>query len=147
MLNEKWVKRFINLAVEASDWSHDPSTKVGAVITDKNKNIKALGYNGFPRKIADTPERLNDRKLKYPMTVHAEANVIAACAREGIKTQDAILICTHYPCATCAGIIIQAGIATVIVKKPSENFLERWGELNQIGLDMLTEAEVNIIVV
>jgi deoxycytidylate deaminase len=31
----KWDLRFLKIAQETSEWSKDPSTKVGAVITNK----------------------------------------------------------------------------------------------------------------
>lgn len=34
MFNEKWNRRFVELAKNVSTWSKDPSTKVGAVIVD-----------------------------------------------------------------------------------------------------------------
>lgn len=144
-MDNKWVKRFINMSLDVSKWSHDPSTKVGAVIIDEDRNVVSVGYNGFPRNILDSEERLNNRELKYALTVHAEANAISACARNGIATKNCTLICTHYPCTTCAGYIIQAGISTVIVKRPSQEFLDRWGVSNNIAFQMLSEANVNVI--
>jgi dCMP deaminase len=43
-----WDLRFLTLAKTVSTWSKDPSTKVGAVIVDKNRRVVSLGYNGFP---------------------------------------------------------------------------------------------------
>ena len=65
MLDDKWKKRFIQLSKEISTWSKDPSTKVGALIISEDRNIVSTGYNGFPRGIEDTEERLNNRELKY----------------------------------------------------------------------------------
>lgn len=47
-------------------------------------------------------------------TVHAEANAIAFGARHGISTDGADLYCTHSPCASCAKLIINAGIVRVV---------------------------------
>ena len=49
------------------------STKVGCVLV-KGKKVVSLGYNGLPMGVEDTFERLNNRELKYEMTVHAEIN-------------------------------------------------------------------------
>ncbi len=72
MINSKWDKRFMKLAREISTWSKDPSSQIGAVIINDERRILATGYNGFPKGIRDTEERLNDREQKYPMIVHAE---------------------------------------------------------------------------
>ena len=61
---EKWHKRFIELAKTIAQYSKDPNTKVGAVIVDSEKRIVSMGYNGFPRKVLDLDERLNNREEK-----------------------------------------------------------------------------------
>ena len=71
-----WHQRYIDLAKTTASWSKDPSRKIGAVIIGENNQIVSLGYNGFPRGIEDTEERLNDRETKYKYIVHAEMNAI-----------------------------------------------------------------------
>ena len=65
-MNEKWDRRFIDLALHISEWSKDPSTKVGCVVVGEDREIRSTGFNGFPRGIEDSMERLEDRELKYP---------------------------------------------------------------------------------
>ena len=60
----KWDKRFIRVAKEVSTWSKDPSKKIGCIAV-KDRRIISTGFNGFPAGIADLPDRLNDRDLKY----------------------------------------------------------------------------------
>ena len=62
---EKWDKRFLGMAQLVSIWSKDPSTKVGAVITDGTKKIISLGYNGLPQWVDDNEEILSNREEKY----------------------------------------------------------------------------------
>ncbi len=69
--NRAWDERFLALAEHIAGWSKDPSTKVGAVITRPDRTISSIGYNGLPRYVIDGEERLNHRKTKYEMTVHA----------------------------------------------------------------------------
>ena len=52
-----WNKRFLDLAGHVAGWSKDPSTKVGAVIVNDDKQVLGLGYNGFPRGVHDCEER------------------------------------------------------------------------------------------
>ena len=40
-------------------------------------------------------------------------NCLMYAARNGIKTDDCILYCTHLPCANCAKHIVAAGIKKV----------------------------------
>ena len=74
-MNTDWDKRFLELASVVGSWSKDPSTKVGAVIVNENKQIVSMGYNGFPRGVRDD-YRLENRETKYNLIVHAEANAI-----------------------------------------------------------------------
>src|ERR1700722_2700699 len=74
--NMKWDIRFLELAKHISNWSKDPSTKVGAVLVNDLKQVVGMGYNGFARGVQDTDERLNDRETKYKLVVHAEVNAI-----------------------------------------------------------------------
>ncbi len=70
----KWDLRFLKLATHISEWSKDPSTKVGCIIVGEDREIRSTGFNGFPRGIEDTEERLNDRAKKYPLICHAYEN-------------------------------------------------------------------------
>lgn len=147
MLTKNWIKKFIETAEYFSSWSKDPSTKVGAVLVDSDNNIRSIGYNGFPRDVSDSSERLQDRNVKYKFTVHAEQNVIATCARLGINTDGCILFCTHHPCSSCLASIIQAGIKTIVIKSPSADFMSRWKEDINISRVMMNEAKITLITV
>ncbi len=142
----KWNIRFLQLAKEVSQWSKDPSSKVGAILVDTDNNVRTLGYNGFPRGIDDSDERLTNRDVKYQLTTHAEQNVISTCARLGIRTEDCCIVCTHFPCSKCAASIIQAGIRKVITEEPSEDFINRWKESIDLSAALFDEAGVELIV-
>lgn len=114
-MNNRWLDYFLKRALLTSSMSRDPSTKVGAVLVNQAlKQEISSGYNGFPRKTIDQPSYYEDRTIKYPRIVHAEANAIAAAARLGIHTDGCWLFCTHMPCSQCAGLVINAGIIKVI---------------------------------
>lgn len=119
--------------------SKDPSTQVGALIVRPDDTEASHGYNGLPRGVEDTLERLTNRDLKYPMTVHAELNAILV-AREPLHGYS--LYCTLSPCAGCAGAIIQAGIKRVVAIRPTEAQLERWGASFDLMKMMFREANV-----
>ena len=63
----KWDARFLDLAKHISDWSKDPSTKVGCVVVGEDREVRSTGFNGFPRGIEDTAARLNDRSQKLSL--------------------------------------------------------------------------------
>lgn len=142
-MNEKWTHRFMGLAQHVATWSKDPSTKVGAVIVDGDYRILSVGYNGFPRGVDDSEDRLCNREVKYPLVVHAESNAIAAAARTGTSLVNATLVVSSlYPCSTCAGLIAQSGIRRVIAPRISN---ERWKASNDAARLIFNEAGVEVI--
>lgn len=108
-----WDQRFIALARHISGWSKDPSTKVGCVVVGPDREIRSTGFNGFPRGVADTDERLTDRDRKYPLICHAEENAVAHAARIGTILKGCTAYATSPPCPRCARMLIQAGVAVV----------------------------------
>jgi len=125
-MSDRWDRHFLALALQHAQMSKDPSSKVGAVIVGPDREILSVGFNGFPRGVADTPKRLNDREEKYRLIVHAEANAMLAAARVGIRLKGATLYTAPYlPCTRCAVEVIQAGIVEV-VSPPLATHPERW---------------------
>lgn len=137
-----WDERFISLARHISAWSKDPSTKCGAVIIDEKRRVMGVGYNGFPRGVADTENRLLDRPEKYATIVHADVNAILNAQRtEG---------CTMYiwpmlPCPECAKLIIQSGIGVVAAPRLSEDLEPRWKKSIEFAKAMMREAGVVVL--
>jgi dCMP deaminase len=108
MFSDKWDTRFLDLAEQVGGWSKDPSTKVGAVIVRPDRTIASVGFNGFPRHVADVYSNREDKLLR---TVHAELNAILS-ARESLKGYH-LYVSPLFPCAHCAAAIIQSGIKYV----------------------------------
>jgi dCMP deaminase len=120
MHDQKWLLRFMDVARLVSDWSRDPSTKVGAVLVDSSKRIIGTGYNGFPRGVNDEQARYADRETKYRLVVHAEVNALLNAVAE---VRGATLVCTRFPCTECAKVAIQLGISEVVYDEaPSEHW-------------------------
>lgn len=140
---KKWDRRFFDLARLVSTWSKDPSSQVGAVIVDEKNRIVSVGFNGFPMGVADTPERLSTREIKYELIVHAEANAILTAPRSVSGTT--IYVYPYLPCSRCAGAIIQSGIKKVIVE--NRPIPERWLENFNLAKNILTEAGVEVEIV
>lgn len=87
--------------------------QVGALLI-RDKRIIASSYNGPPEGLPHCVDHKCDLSLPCTHAIHAEANVIAFCAKEGIRTKGAILILTTSPCIKCSELIIQAGIKIVV---------------------------------
>lgn len=137
--------KYMEVAEAVMKLSKDPSTQVGAVALDDDCGVLCVGYNGFPRGVKDTPERLNDRALKYPLTVHAEGNIVAQAARKGIRLEGATIVVTSlYPCSSCAALMAQAGIKRIITTRPDN---ERWVESNKLADIVFDEAQQKIEVI
>jgi dCMP deaminase len=139
-----WDRWFLGLAQYISTASKDPSTKVGAVIVDKNRIIRGIGYNGFPRGVKDTPARYADRELKYKLVVHAEVNAL-------LNATGSVQDCSIYVwptlmvpavCPECCKAVIQSGIKRVVGWKGETQ--ERWQDMAHISEMMLREAGVSI---
>jgi dCMP deaminase len=142
-MNAKWDQRFLDLALHISQWSKDPSTKVGCVVVGADREIRSTGFNGFPRGIKDDEERLSDRSKKYPLICHAEENAIMHAARIGMPLKGCSAYVTWPPCSRCARSLIQAGVSEVVFPEGCE-VPERWREDFEISGGMLREAGVHV---
>jgi len=125
------------MAKLVSTWSKDPSTKVGAVIVDSDNTVISVGFNGLPRRIQDTDQRLNNRDIKLKMIIHAEINAIITAKRPLNGTT--IYTYPFMSCSQCAGLIIQSGICRHISYKTDN---ERWKDSFDLALEMFDEARV-----
>jgi|TARA_Y100000992_G_C21243049_1_gene481754 dCMP deaminase len=111
----KWDYRFIKLAKEIASWSKDPSTKVGAIAVN-DKRIIATGYNGFPKGIEDSNNRLSDRNTKLAFMVHAEKNLIYNATSHGVCLKNSTVYIYGLPCCSeCFKGLIQVGIIRVVM--------------------------------
>jgi dCMP deaminase len=115
-----WDEYFLQLAKVVASRSRDPRTQVGAVLVGPEyREIRATGYNGFPRGVPDTdPDRWASGEKGFRV-VHAEMNTILAAARTGATTQGCTLYCTLHPCIECTKAICQAGIARMVISLES----------------------------
>jgi dCMP deaminase len=143
----KWDNRFMDMAKMISTWSKDPSSKIGAVAVNDERRILATGYNGFPKGIADTEERLNNKDEKYPRIVHAEMNALMNALYSGVSLKDATLYVYGLPvCPSCSKCVIQAGVKRVVIptdKTDKGNWQEVW---EQQSLPMFKESGVQVTV-
>ncbi|MBL3527658.1 MAG: dCMP deaminase family protein [gamma proteobacterium endosymbiont of Lamellibrachia anaximandri] len=139
-MSMKWDTRFLGLAAHISGWSKDPSSQVGAVITDGNRII-SLGYNGFAAGVEDAESRLTNRECKLNLTIHAEENAMIFAKRD---LRGCTVYVTHPPCPRCASKLIQEEIGRVVYINPSQDFLSRWADDIELSQQMYGEAGVEM---
>ena len=120
--NELQFKQFahlIRMAQFLARRTDDPRRGVGAIIANKDMEIKALGWNGFPLKAlyGEFPRASSrDNKVeekKYPYIIHAEQN--ALLMRNDKNLKDTTLFVTKSPCDECVPYLQMQGITTVVL--------------------------------
>ncbi len=139
-----WNEYFMNIAHVAKTRSTCIRGTVGAVIV-KDKRIIATGYSETPSGIPNCgeggchrctqrhEEKLNAGESKEKcICVHAEQNAILQSAYHGMSTRGATLYSTVAPCISCAKLIINAGIGSVVCNEDysdeeGKNLLEEAG--------------------
>jgi len=130
--------------------------QVGAVVSRNGRSFSS-GYNGAPSGMAHcdhqctcpngswTSKNYPGQKMHVPdclsqqpcnNVVHAEANAIAFAARYGVGTDGAEIHTTRVPCLTCAGLIINAGIARVVWYEEHRD-MQGLLRLGQAGLEVI----------
>lgn len=123
---QKWDRRFLELAKLVSTWSKDPSTQVGAVIAGFDKRVVSVGFNGFPQWMEDDEALLSNREEKYSRIVHGEINALIFADRAAVA---GATLYTHpfMPCDRCVVQLLQAGIDRFVAPKATDDQLARWG--------------------
>ena len=134
---------FMRIAEIVKERSTCIKQKVGAVLV-KDKHIISTGYNGAPKGVThctkDTCLRLNLKHGEKPYLcrgAHAEANAIAQAGYHGVSTKNSIIYCTHFPCMSCAKLLINAGVRKIYYRRDYEMD-------NKLKMDLLKEAGVEI---
>lgn len=138
----KWDCRFLDMAKLVAGWSKDPSTQTGAVIVAPDKSVLSVGYNGFPRGVIDTAERLNDRPTKYSMIVHCEMNAVLSANRSVVGST--LYTWPFLSCDRCCVHMIQAGIVRAVAPRLPEHLEGRWGASLVITKALFAEAGVAV---
>ena len=138
----KWDFRFLELAKFISSWSKDPSTRVGAVLTE-DKRVVSIGFNGLPQGVEDKEEILNNRELKYEQVVHGEVNCYIFSGRTNLK---GLTLYTYpfLPCSRCASIFIQAKVDRVVSLELEVKDFERWGKSINISKENFHQAGIKV---
>lgn len=111
-------------AQKTGDWWR----KIGAVLV-KDKEILIRGCNrDLPSD--HTPYQMGEvrdffkagEKQELASTIHAEQNIIARAAKEGISLKGTSLYVTTFPCPVCAKLIACSGIKNLYFSEGGSNF-------------------------
>lgn len=139
-----WDRRYLESAILASTWSKDPSRRVGAIAVSESGIPGPACFNGFPRGIKDTYERLNNKALKNRLTIHAEVN--ATIFHQGSVAGSTIYV-THMPCSPCAAFLTQNRYKRVVTFDPElySGMFDNWGEDFNLSLEIFHEAGIELM--
>jgi deoxycytidylate deaminase len=117
---------------------------VGAIIVNQEVGrIIALGFNGFPTKIADCDILLADKTIKRDRTIHAEENALLFAGRDARKCD--LYVVGKPICNRCAMLAIQSGIKRVIALTPMADSEKTWEKAGRLACSLLAEAEVRFV--
>jgi len=151
----KFIKPMMDTAYVWAEMSSCIRKKVGAVL-EKDGRILSVGYNGtisgtdnkcekdcLDCNGSGTVSSYEERRcescqgkgiISNPNVVHAEKNLIAFCAKNGIATEGCTVYVTYSPCTECAQLMKQSGIVKVIYDEAYRD-LSGVELLNSVGVD------------
>jgi dCMP deaminase len=138
-----WDTYFLDIVKLVSKRSTCLRRAVGAGLV-RDRRILATGYNGAPSKlkhcldIGCLREKLNvpsGERHELCRGLHAEQNAIIQAAMHGVSAKGSTLYCTNHPCVICAKMIINAGVARIVISA---------GYHDKLAAQMLREAGVKV---
>jgi len=141
-----WDEYFLKIADTVAERSTCLRRKVGAVLVSE-KRILSTGYNGAPKGLAhceDVGCLRQKMKIKPAERIeicrgtHAEQNALVQAAYFGLPVAGATLYATHFPCITCAKMLINAGVKKIVAK----NFYP-----DKLAEEMIKEAMVMVEII
>jgi len=103
----------MEIADKIGELSTCPRKAVGALIIRDGRAI-AWGFNGAPPGVQHCDHGVNE---PCETATHAEANAIAFAAKQGVSTDNSILIVSVSPCVVCSRLLIAAGIREVYYRE------------------------------
>lgn len=142
-----WIKRHLSTAKHYASFSKD-RTQCGCIAVSADNRVLCEGWNGFPRGVADTKERLENRDVKLELVVHSEQNCIYNAAYSGIVLKGSKFF-VHAPihvCNDCAKGIIQVGATDVFMTLDQTRLSDIWVEKWKTSSLLFKEARVRYVV-
>lgn len=121
-----WDEYFMEVARAVAKRSTCDRGRVGSVLA-RDKQILVTGYAGAPKGLPHCDDMGHQFKntthedghvtQHCVRTTHAEQNALMQAAKLGVSINGATVYCTMTPCASCAKMIINAGITRVVCEK------------------------------
>jgi dCMP deaminase len=145
--HQKKYEKFIPWVKAIAATAKPPGKQVGALVLGPDMEVRSTGYNGMPRKVVDTPSPRFEKPERWFWMAHAEENAVANAARIGVSMKGCTMIVTTlFPCTTCARLIIQSGITTVLsLQIPEAQQNPKWVEEATRSRVMFEEAGVEVV--
>lgn len=144
----------LHIALGFAKNSNDPSTKVGALITNAHGKSLGWGWNRFPKGVKETVGKMINRELKNELIVHAEINALLAAVqrKEDVYGSTIYVAATDGkeecwggpPCARCTAVLIEAGVKR-FVSRPRKLSPTRWQASLQTAIGMIEEAGLELV--
>lgn len=144
-LRPSWDEYFMEVAAAVAKRATCDRGRSGCVIA-RDKQILVTGYVGSPSGMPHCDQIGHQMKTVIHedghqsqhcvRTAHAEGNAIVQAARIGVAIANATLYCKMTPCATCAKMIINAGIKRVVAEKRYHAGGETEEMFRQVGLEL-----------
>lgn len=155
-MDNKWHRRYLDLALQLGQWSKHPTWKVGSVAIGDHGQVLSCGYNGWPRGIEGEEDyhlgsgaRADDQPS---LTVHAEANVIYNASLNGVSlNRSTLYVAPLFPCVDCTKAIIQVGVGQIChakwvpVQFTFEETVQSWEADWHMARQLLRGAGVKVI--
>lgn len=121
-----WDEYFMEIVRAVSKRSTCDRGRASCVIV-RDRQILVTGYAGSPKGLPHCDDIGHQMKTvthedghqsqHCVRTSHAEQNAIVQAAKLGVSINGGVLYCNMTPCAVCARMIINAGIAGIICEK------------------------------
>ena len=119
----------------------------GGCVIARDRQILVTGYVGSPKGMPHCDEVGHQMKTvthedghqsqHCTRTVHMEQNAICQAAKRGVPIDGSTLYIKYTPCATCAKMLINAGIIRVVCEKKYHAGAETEEILRQAGIELV----------
>lgn len=135
-------REFMRQAVKEGEKSADWWRQIGSVLVKDGKvfysghiryfpSDHALDIFGTPRTTVDFGQRPD-----LYISMHAEADLIAQAAKEGLSVEGASIYSSTFPCITCAFLMVRSGISRVYYTQGYAN-LDSDNVLRSAGVEII----------
>lgn len=114
-MKHKLYKSYMDCAISFSKQSYARRKKVGAVAVTP-QDVMIYSWNGTAIGDDNNCEDVleNGELVTKDEVLHAESNIVAKAAREGVPLKGSTVFITLSPCVSCSKALFQAGVERVV---------------------------------